>query len=306
MFKRLISRLSPTHIVAAALLAIGLIGAADWLTGDQLSLSILYIGPVALATWYAGKRAGLVTVLISTFTWLAADLSIELSRASGLVLAWNALMRFGVLFITATLLDSLRGHLQNERRLARTDVLTGVSNRRTFMEQLEYGLALAGREGKPLTVAFMDLDDFKRINDTQGHAQGDKVLRAIATALKDAVRRTDVVARMGGDEFAFLLPDTDTGGAGRMLAKVSSMLDALVSSKPAMPTCSIGAVTFLSPPRSAEEAMKFADRLMYDAKARGKSGVATQAIDPRFEGIIPFDNDRVDIQTRDYRSRSRA
>jgi len=273
-------RLPTIAVVIMALLAVGLIGIADWLTGTGISLSMFYIGPVALATWYASKRAGVVTAVLSIAVWLPADISMGLSFAHPVIPIWNAVMRFGFLFIIASLLWILRNHLEIEQRLARTDGLTGIANRRTFMEQLEYSLALAGRQGKPLTVTFMDLDDFKKINDAHGHGEGDKVLRAVANALSKTVRRTDIVARLGGDEFALVLPNTDLADSKWMLARVKRALGAAVDA-PQKWTCSIGAVTFLSPPATAEEAVKMADLLMYDVKAKGKGRVAHLVADPR-------------------------
>ncbi|MGH8500871.1 MAG: GGDEF domain-containing protein [Gammaproteobacteria bacterium] len=276
--KRALDRLSWAQLVAIAVVATGAIGVADGLTGFEVSLSILYIGPVALATWYAGKRAGVGVAVLAIVVWLTADFGGGLSYAHPLIPLWNAAVRFGVLLITAQLLDALRNHLEVEQRLARMDHLTGVCNRRTFMERLEYDLALAGRVNKPLTVAFVDLDDFKAINDTYGHSQGDRALQSVAQILSGSVRRTDMVARLGGDEFALLLPDTDAAGAEFTLAKVTQ---AVANAQAPLPSCSVGAVTFLSPPASADDAIKAADALMYDVKARGKGRVALEVFDPR-------------------------
>lgn len=98
----------------------------------------------------------------------------------------------------ATLLRILREHLANEKRLARHDSLTGLLNWRAFQERLEYSLALSARDRQPPTLAYLDLDDFKKINDTYGHTQGDGELVAIAMILRETIRATDTVARLGG------------------------------------------------------------------------------------------------------------
>jgi diguanylate cyclase (GGDEF)-like protein len=277
-FDLLLKRLSTPAVVILTLLLVALIGIADWMTGTVISLSMLYIAPVALATWYANKKAGVIAAVVSITVWLAADVSMGLSFAHPVVPIWNALMRFGFLFIIVSLLSLLQHHLELEQKHARTDSLTGIANRRAFMEQLEYNLALSRRDGTPLTVTIVDLDDFKEINDTQGHNEGDKVLQRIAGRLRDNIRRTDVVARLGGDEFALLLPNTGLDGAKWMVTKVKRAVKSAVGVSQ-MATCSIGVVSFLSPPDTAEQAIRVADLLMYDVKNKGKNGVATLEVD---------------------------
>jgi diguanylate cyclase (GGDEF)-like protein len=273
-----VSRLSKGQLITSALVITALLGVADGYTGSEISLSILYVAPVALATWYAGKRSGLLIAIFAIAVWLLADFKMGLF-ARPIVPIWNAGMRFGLLFIIVMLLTALRQQLHLRDVLARTDALTGIPNRRAFMEQLEYSRALAARTEKPFTLAFVDLDDFKRINDTYGHNAGDQVLRAIASTLRGALRGTDIVARLGGDEFALLLPETNSSGAKKLLCKVSRALGS-VKGVP-MPTCSMGAVTFLSPPANAEGALKSADLLMYEVKKKGKSGITHLEVDPR-------------------------
>ncbi len=279
-----LSRLPPMQIIILAVFVMSLVGLADWLTGVHVSLSMLYVAPVALATWYASKRAGILVAVFSIAVWLGADYSVGLSFVHPAIPIWNAAMRFGFLFITLSLLSNLRTHLENERRFAHRDSLTNLANRRTFIEWVEHSLALARRDGRPLTVAFVDLDDFKKINDSRGHGEGDRVLRVIARTLCEPVRKTGLIARVGGDEFAMLFPDTDISGAKRLLANIHRRLDTELE-RSAIPSCSIGAVTFLSAPGTAEEALKAADRVMYDVKRQGKAGVAHYVADPRSNGV---------------------
>jgi diguanylate cyclase (GGDEF)-like protein len=186
---------------------------------------------------------------------------------------WNAFVRFSFFLITALLLSAVRDRLDAERRLATTDGLTGLLNSRAFSEALEHHLALARRVGTSLTLLYVDLDDFKRINDTHGHREGDRQLRAVGRTLADATRRTDVVARLGGDEFAVILPDTDLDGAEAVTEKLCKLLRETPAPDRVPLTCSIGAVVFREQLRGADQAIAMADRLMYDAKRRGKDGV---------------------------------
>ncbi len=265
----------PARIVAVALGLLALIALLDRATGAELSLSILYLAPVALATWYAGEAAGVAVALLAGLAWLAADLSAGQRLAQPLVMAWDTLMRIALLVIVAELLAALSAQLATARRLARLDSLTGIANRRAFDEQLQYGLALAARDGQPLSLAYIDVDDLKRLNDRDGHAAGDRALAVVGRTLGESVRRTDTVGRLGGDEFAVLLPNTDLAGAQSVIDKARSALAAALQAERLAVTCSIGTVTFVGrPPENAAQALRAADDLMYEVKARGKNAAA--------------------------------
>lgn len=265
----------PARIVAAALVLLALVALLDRATGAELSLSILYLAPVALATWYAGEAAGVAVALLAGLAWLAADLSAGQRVGEPLVLAWDTLMRIALLVIVAELLAALNAQLATARRLARLDSLTGIANRRAFDEQLQYSLALAARDGQPLSLAYIDVDDLKRLNDRDGHVAGDRALVVVGRGLEESVRRTDTVGRLGGDEFAVLLPNTDLAGAQSVIEKARRALEAALDAERLAVTCSIGTVTFAgTPPRSAAQALRAADDLMYEVKSRGKNAAA--------------------------------
>jgi diguanylate cyclase (GGDEF)-like protein len=158
--------------------------------------------------------------------------------------------------------------------MARTDVLTELYGRRAFEDRLRHDLALAQRRMSPLTLAYVDLDDFKAVNDAHGHAEGDRVLRATGAALRDSVREVDTAARVGGDEFTLVLPDTDHIGAQRVVSKLRRRLQEALGTSAAEVTCSIGVVTFLDANISPVAAVAAADELMYQVKSKGKGAVA--------------------------------
>jgi diguanylate cyclase (GGDEF)-like protein len=180
--------------------------------------------------------------------------------------------------IGVALLDMLRERLHLEQQLARTDALTGILNSRAFLEHMGYIIALAQRDGTPLTLAYIDLDDFKRINDTRGHSEGDRVLQIVGTTLRESIRRTDAVARLGGDEFALLLPVTDEEAARTLIGKLKLRLIEALARRPVPVACSIGAVTFRQPPASPDDAIRMADIIMYKAKAQGKNAIVFQTV----------------------------
>jgi len=142
---------------------------------------------------------------------------------------------------------------------ALSDPLTGLANRRYFDERLQDELARAQRRERPLAVILIDVDDLKVVNDSNGHAAGDTVLRAVATLLRDQARGIDVAARLGGDEFALLLPETDDAGANKLLQR---LLDGAAGEA----RFSAGVAIYPEDGRTAEALLHEADVALYRAK----------------------------------------
>jgi diguanylate cyclase (GGDEF)-like protein len=162
---------------------------------------------------------------------------------------------------------------RREWELSRVDPLTGALNRRAFMEVLSEASKHSRRHSRPLTLACVDLDGFKRINDVLGHSTGDSVLKVVARTMQCTLREVDSVARLGGDEFAVLLPETGGENVCLVLERLHNALtEAMAASKWAV-TFSIGAVTFRRPLASAADMISEADKVMYSAKAGGKNRV---------------------------------
>jgi diguanylate cyclase (GGDEF)-like protein/PAS domain S-box-containing protein len=174
--------------------------------------------------------------------------------------------------------ESLQDALRREQEIARIDPLTHVANRRAFYELGAAELRRARRYRRALTFVCIDLDNFKRLNDTLGHITGDAVLVSVAGTLRSELRGTDIVARMGGDEFAVILPETDVESARIVLDKLHSGLLETIGSNHWDVTFSIGAASFLVPPASLEEALRMADDTMYSVKNQGKNGVSVALI----------------------------
>jgi diguanylate cyclase (GGDEF)-like protein len=131
----------------------------------------------------------------------------------------------------------------------------------------------ARRYEHPLTVAYIDLDNFKTINDRFGHSMGDNLLRLVADTIKNNIRLIDTVVRMGGDEFAILLPETGPEAAKAITRKIQKINLELMQKNGWPVTFSIGVVTFISPPSTVDEILKRSDNLMYSAKNNGKNTI---------------------------------
>ncbi len=156
---------------------------------------------------------------------------------------------------------------------ARTDALTGLLNRRGFETQMAFALAVARRSGRPLSLVAVDVDHFKRVNDTHGHDAGDEVLRRLARTLTDRLRASDVVARLGGEEFVALLPDTDAAGAQ---AIAQTLVDAIASQQdPVVGTITIsaGVASMQGQGEQAKELLRRSDAALYEAKGQGRNRV---------------------------------
>ena len=159
-------------------------------------------------------------------------------------------------------------------RLAATDFLTGVLNRRRFMELGEAEVARVRRSGRCFGTVMIDVDHFKTVNDTYGHDVGDTVLRTLAEACVDRLRNVDIVGRMGGEEFALILPETDPQGAKLTVERLREYLGELavpVDSGTLKVTVSAGVTTVQDPNDSIEAALKRADEALYEAKGRGRN-----------------------------------
>jgi diguanylate cyclase (GGDEF)-like protein len=269
----------------AALAALGaassitLIGLVDYLTGTELRVYPLYFLPISWIAWRSGVRITAIAAVFASGIWIAANQLAGLTFSSTAVWSFNAAMHAGSFMLIAILLARLRKSLNRERELARVDPLTGLLNKRAFADRAAHVLAAAGRYRRPITLAYLDLDDFKAVNDQRGHAAGDHVLQRVGAILREGVRDVDVAARMGGDEFVVLLPETALDGARPALERLHSALkEALAAMEPGVGV-SIGAVAFDRPPADLDILVGTADRAMYAAKTSGKNRLTIEAAD---------------------------
>ncbi len=255
------------------LVAIG-IGIADTLTGYELTLSLFYLFPIALVTWLVGRRIGLIMTVVCTLIWYKADMLAGHTYSHPSYAYWNTTARFSFFLIVCLLLSALKKALEHEKELANVDHLTNTVNARFFQQLLKMEIDRSQRNNRPFTLVYMDLDNFKAINDTFGHTMGDKVLYAVVQYAKIHLRKTDFVARLGGDEFAFLLPETDQIAAQVIISKIQiSLLEEMRKNTWSI-TFSIGVLTCSDDiPQTANELIKQADDLMYAVKNNGKNSI---------------------------------
>lgn len=259
-------------IFGATALVIAL-GAAHARVPAPYSLDFLYLLPVLLVTNAAGRQAGLLVAGLSAEArGIARGLSYDGPLDPGPT-ALDSLLIAAGLASAAILLARIQRGLEREHAAARTDALTGLMNRKAFLERLETEVSRAGRHDRPLSIAYLDLDGFKAVNDTFGHAAGDEVLRIVAGVLLASIRGEDVAARFGGDEFAILLPETDPDLAPRVIERVRSEVEDRMHAFSWQVTCSVGLVTSTQPDASVDTLLVRADELMYQVKHEGKNAL---------------------------------
>jgi len=245
-----------------------LFGMLDIITPQRYSFIMIYIFPIALTTWFAGQSAGFLISLICIAFWSQTNQQTDLTAFS-----WNVLSNLSIYFIVSIMLTKLRHMWESETILSRTDQLTGVMNRRAFEEIVEYEIFSLQRQKSPFSLAYLDLDNFKEVNDSFGHKKGDELLKAVVACLRENLRRTDVIARVGGDEFTIFFPATEQSAVKLVIQKLLEQLKKLNEINNWPTTISIGVVTSLDSNCDLETTISLADRVMYEVKDSGKNDV---------------------------------
>ena len=256
-------------VIAVALLSVAML---DLVTGDEIPFSLFYLLPVSLASWL-GRGRGLILALLCTLTWWYIDNWNGYVYSSVAVAVWSTAIRLGYFSVVAFLTSALRRAILREQAYANHDALTGALNSRSFLESLNREIERSKRYEHSFTVVYIDLDNFKTINDTFGHSQGDKVLCKVVEVLKGCLRSVDVVARLGGDEFALLLPETPLAAAQTTLLKVRGAVLSEMTKNGWPVSLSVGALSSHGDVSDADSLLKRADALMYEVKHGGKDGV---------------------------------
>jgi diguanylate cyclase (GGDEF)-like protein len=257
---------------------LAVIGVLDIVSGFEMASSFFYLLPVTIAVIMCGRRIAFAVSFLSAGVWLAADIYSGAHYSRAFIPYWNAMTRMGYYVVHTFLLSLMLALLKEQRQLAVKDHMTGVYNGRMFEEILDLEIRNSGRTGRPVTLCYMDIDDFKAINDTFGHSEGDKVLKAFCKIAGDNIRSNDVLARVGGDEFVILFRETALSEGKEIMERVTESLSSLSESLKCSPQISAGLVNYIVPPRSANAIMAEADKLMYEAKGQGKNRIICREI----------------------------
>lgn len=263
-------------VVAALLAAVAVL---HGYAGQRFGIDLVYLLPVGLAAWRWGRGAGALWAVAATGIWLVVHPS---GSAGAAAVGWSLAVHTLVFLAAALVLAALRDRSDTIRTLAGTDHLTGVQSPRAFQELVELERSRALRYDRPFTLAYLDIDGFRRVNKEWGHTAGDRILRLVASTIRDNIRSMDSVCRMGGDEFALLFPETGKAAADVALHKIQSRLVESMRERSLALGFTIGAVIFVGAPESVDDLIERAETLMYEAKGEGGSGLRAEVLDENY------------------------
>lgn len=269
-----IGRATAWALVVATSIAAFLI---DYLTHPAFEIYGLYLIPALLATWFIGFNVGCVFLAVGIFSWGCVDL-IHRPEMQFWIWAINSTVRSAIWLMVIWSISRIQTMSKALSQLSLCDELTGLPNRRALLSRGELEMQRMKRSKNSLSIMFVDVDNFKKLNDSQGHKAGDALLEEVAEVFNHSIRKTDFVARLGGDEFAVLFPDTDEATAGRLAKKIKNAAkDVLGKSKISL-SLSMGVATFNRAQDSFDKALAFADHLMYEVKRQGKDAILQRSV----------------------------
>lgn len=253
--------------VASIVVMLAIFVANIMVADPSLRLYVLYVLPLLAIGMHSSQRS---LYVIGAATALALEaLSFIYFKVPTRTLIGNVLLEGVIATVCLSVADTARVSYLEVLNLARTDELTGLMNRRAFVRTAELEIERQARYGGEFSILMLDLDGFKELNDTRGHSVGDLALCHLATAIRNNIRRADSVARIGGDEFVVLMPNTPKAACVAVCQQLRCAVAESMSDSGYTVTASIGSVTFEHPPESIDAALHGADTAMYRAKEHG-------------------------------------
>lgn len=267
------SRRQFTLILLAGVLGVALVALIDLFTGAEMRAFPFYLIPIIYVAWYLGSPAALILALFAALSIAVTDRLAGKQYAQPLAEYWNIFAEYVTFSFTAYLIAKQAQQRRAAEQLASADPLTGVKNRRAFYESVSTEIRRARRYAHTLTIAYLDLDDFKSLNDNLGHRVGDEALLTFVGVAQSMIRDVDMLGRIGGDEFSILFPETSAEEAQAVLERLIVCAESEFRRRAWSVTVSCGAVAFVDLPNSAQELIDYADRCMYEVKRSGKNGV---------------------------------
>lgn len=268
-----LARQSRSIHIAVGLVAVALVGLLQRLTGPEVSFAILYLIPISQVTWFAGRLPGVVLAVFSAAVGLVVDLTEGLAYSSPAIPFLNTAVRLGLFLVVALALAALRSAVARLRGPAETGRLTGAANEKRFHESIQLERSRALRYKHPLTLMYVDVDDFEHIGEHSGGRPGDELLRLVATTIRDNIRSIDTLGHIGGGEFGILLVESKTDQAQSVIGRIREDLLAAAQQDNWPVTFSFGAVTFFSPVVPVDEMIRMVDALMATVRSEGKNAI---------------------------------
>lgn len=263
-------KLSGIPVAACTVLIITFIGYLDYIT-HELGFSIFYVMLIIMVTWFLKRRTGIILSVFAALVWTMAQVLAGKQYYYSFAPYWNFVVRMLLFFTIVFAISKIKTILELEKKYARKDFVTGIANWQAFSEVAAREIAKCRRYKRPLAIAYIDCDNFKALNDSLGHKAGNDFLRSMAKSAQSNIREIDMAARVGGDEFVVLLPETSYESAQTVVKRLHDKLIGSVQKNKWTITFSIGVAVFVRPPDSIDEMVTKADNLMYEAKRNGKN-----------------------------------
>jgi len=276
---RPLDKASKFLVAIVSFIVVLLVGVIDVATRHEAALTIFYLFPIALVGWFVNKWAGLCFSIVSAIVVLIADSLAGHSYSHASVPYWNAVVRLSFFIILPLICAKLKNDLQRESEMARRDLLTGLPNSRSFHELTTFQLKRSAGYGRPFTLAYVIADGLKLINDRFGRIAGDQTVCTIAHTIKTNAPTGELVARLGGSEFALLLPETDKKMAQAILGDIQRKLQRQMETYGRPMTFSIGAVTCTRAPQSVGMLIHEAEQLTDRIKESKLENLRVEAVD---------------------------
>ena len=245
-------------------------------TDAEFTFASLVLLPVLFMSWIGGARHGFLMAMFAAVMWGVADIFSEKVFSAWWVPWANSATRLMTYCLVVYFVAQIRLGFEQVQAHASQDALTGLQNRRAFIEAGEVEVERSKRYAHSMAVVFLDLDNFKQLNDSKGHDAGDAALKATAKALRMALRSNDQIARLGGDEFAILLPEIEYSAAVDAGQKILLVVNRALECFPPVKV-SVGVAWFGVADRAFAAMIEAADELMYEAKKSGKNCATSRA-----------------------------
>ncbi len=267
---------SPTSKPVASLIALAailVVGWLDFLKGSEVRILALYFLPLLWVGWNLGKSGAVIASIVSTATWLTVLYLSGTRFSSAYMWPANGMTEGSGFLVVSLLVAQLRNSMERERASSRIDPLTGIANRREFMELANLALAVSRRQGTSFALAYIDLNNFKAVNDVFGHDRGDELLCICARLIANSIRASDTVARIGGDEFAVLLRQSDAAHASILTERIRAAIDIDPTFQAVAVSASIGVACGYDAGTDIRSLLHKADANMYRTKQIAKQRV---------------------------------
>ncbi|ACM21769.1 diguanylate cyclase [Geotalea daltonii FRC-32] len=268
---------SKISLLFSGYILVAILAYVDYVTGD-FSIILFYLIPIFLVGWFVNKRS---VFFICLYAALASLCNQFLTHPATTTFhhSWDFIIESSYMILLGLMFSTLREKHDQEKQLARIDPLTRVLNRRYLYEMAEQEINRSRRYDRFFSIAYLDLDNFKAINDTKGHHVGDDLLCVVAGTIVENMRCADMVARIGGDEFVVLMPETGASDARSALVKLQERLMERMGARNWPVSFSVGLVTYYCPPTSVDEMLKKADGLMYEVKSQEKNSFRHEVVE---------------------------